>query len=396
MPDEIPEHLDLTILILCLNEEKSIAHCVAEARDFLARAKINGEVLVLDNGSTDRSADVARAAGARVVIEHRKGYGNATIAGISASRGIYTILGDGDGEHNLNLLEPFWDKLQNGYDLVVGNRFKGGVEPGAMRFLNRYVGNPFLSGVGRLFFSSPAKDFHCGLRGFRTSEIRMMGLQSSGMELASEMIVKAVLKNMRITEVPVSQRPALDPERVSHLKVWRDGWNHLRLLLMLSPRWVFLYPGILMLIAGLFFMTAPIVYPLEAGGIFGAYTMLFGSGFWLCGMQLVTFALIANLFAERIGLSDGSWTSRLLRYRVLEKTLVIGFILALLGIVGSVWSLFVWAQTDGGDVIDIETRLRIVVPSITLLISAVQLIFSGFLTTSIASHGAAWDGASDS
>ena len=151
-----------------------------------------------------------------------------------------------------------------------------------------------------------------------------------------------------------------------------------------------------MLIAGLFFMTAPIVYPLEAGGILGAYTMLFGSGFWLCGMQLVTFALVANLFAERIGLSDGNWTSRLLRYRVLEKILVIGFILALLGVVGSVWSLFVWAQADGDDVVDIETRLRILLPSITLLISAVQLIFSGFLTTSIALHGGTWDGASDS
>lgn len=391
MPEENSESLDLTILILCLNEEKSIAHCVAEARDFLARAKINGEVLVLDNGSTDRSAEVARAAGARVVIEQRKGYGNATIAGISASRGTYTILGDGDGEHNLNLLEPFWDKLRNGYDLVVGNRFKGGVEPGAMRFLNRYVGNPFLSGVGRLFFSSPARDFHCGLRGFRTSEIRAMGLRSSGYEFTSEMIAKAILKNLKITEVPVMQRPALDPERSSHLKIWRDGWNHLRLLLMLSPRWVFLYPGILMLIAGVFFMIVPIIYPL-----FGVYTMLFGSGFWLCGMQLVTFALVANLFAERIGLSDGGWTSRLLRYRVLEKTLVIGFILALLGVIGSVWSLFVWAQTDSGDVVDIETRLRIVVPSITLLISAVQLVFSGFFTTSIASHGGTWDGASDS
>lgn len=391
MPDENLESLDLTILILCLNEEKSIAHCVAEARDFLARTKINGEVLVLDNGSTDRSPEFARTAGARVVIEHRKGYGNAIIAGISASRGTYTILGDGDGEHNLNSLEPFWEKLQNGYDLAVGNRFKGGIEPGAMRFLNRYVGNPLLSGIGHLFFSSPARDFHCGLRGFRTSEIRAVGLQTSGHELASEMIVKAILKNLKITEVPVMQRPALDPERSSHLKIWRDGWNHLRLLLMLSPRWIFLYPGILMLIAGLFFMIAPIIYPL-----FGVYTMLFGSGFWLCGMQLLTFALVANLFAERIGLSGSNWTSRLLRYRVLEKTLVIGFILAILGVVGSVWSLFVWAQTNSGDVVDIETRLRIVVPSITLLISAVQLIFSGFLTTSIASHGEAWEGASDS
>ena len=377
---------DLTILILCRNEEKSITNCVDDARGFLERNAISGEVLVVDNDSRDRSAVLAEEAGARVVRELRRGYGNAIIAGIAAAHGRFIILGDGDGEHDLSALEPFWEALQGGHDFVIGNRFAGRADPGAMRFLNRYVGAPLLSGLGRLLFPSPVRDYHCGLRGFSAARVRTLGLQSPGMECASEMIIKAVRKNMRIAQVPVKQRPALDPERTPHLRIWRDGWRHLRLLLMLSPHWLFLYPGCLLLAVGVVLMTVPILHPVEAGGGFGAYTMLFGSGFIVCGTQLIGFALAAGLFGESIGLTDGRWSARVLRYHVLEQALAVGGALALAGAAGGVWSVFVWSQTGAGGVLDVEMRLRVAIPSVTVLIVAVEVMFSGFLLTLLASQ----------
>ena len=376
---------ELTIVILCRNEEGAIASCVDEARGFLDRNAIAGEVLVVDNGSSDRSAERAREAGARVVAEPRAGYGNAVAAGVAAARGEWAILGDGDGEHDLGALEPYWERLRGGSDFVFGNRFAGGERHGGGGFLWRYLGNAVLSRVGRVLYGSPVRDFNCGLRGFRTASARSLELRCPGMEAASEMIVKAARRGARIAEAPTRQRPALDPDRASHLRVWRDGWRHLRLLLMLSPRWLYFYPGCLLLLAGALALLAPIANPVEAGGPLGSYTMLFGAAFLVCGVQLAVFSLLAGVFCERIGLPDrrGAWLLR--GGRVLEGGLAAGFALAALGAAGSVWSLFVWGQT-GGD--GIELRMRVAIPSIALLICGVQLMFAGFFLALLVTQGA--------
>ncbi len=372
---------ELTVLILCRDEEQSIARCVGEAREFLNRHAIAGEVLVVDNASRDRSAEFAEEAGARVVQESRAGYGNAVNAGIRAARGRLIILGDGDGEHDLGALAPFWEKLQGGCDFVFGNRFAGGIEDGAMSFLHRYVGSPLLSGLGRLFFRAPVGDFHCGLRGFKAASVRALALQCPGMECSSEMVVKAARRNMRIAEAPVVQRRAFNPDRSSHLRTWRDGWRHLRLLLMLSPRWLFLYPGCVLLAAGALAMAAPFLVP--AG--FGVYTMLFGSTFIISGVQLAAFHLLAHVFGDTIGFTDGRLWNWVRQRRVLEPCLAAGCALALAGTAGGVWSLFVWAQTGPAA---IETRLTIAIPSVAMLVAGVQTMFSGFLLALIATQGA--------
>ncbi len=383
MNNPSPE-FDFTILILCLNEENSIARCVTDALGFLGGHDIRGEVLVVDNDSTDRSAERAIAAGARVVSERRRGYGNAIIAGVAAARGRFIILGDGDGQHDLSALAPFVEKLQDGADLVVGNRFAEG-PPADMSFLHRYIGNPLLSGIGRLFFRAPVSDFHCGLRGFRTAWVRGIGLQCPGMEITSELIVRAMRQNARITEVPVMQLPATDPDRVPHLRTWRDGWRTLRLLLMFSPLWMFLYPGALLLAAGVIIMSMPLVWRVESGVGFGAYTMLFGAAAFVCGAQLVFFALSASVFFENIGFTTGRWLARLQRVSVLEICLLLGIVLALAGLTGSVWSLIIWTQTGE---FALEQRLRVAIPSLTLLILGVQVMFNGAFLALLQMRGA--------
>lgn len=376
--------LDLTILILCRDEERSIAQCVKEASGFLERNAICGEVLVLDNDSQDRSAQFAKQAGARVVAEARPGYGNAIIAGIAAARGRFVILGDGDGEHDLSVLEPFWERLQEGYHLVVGNRFVRPSSVNAMRFLNRYIGAPLLSGMGNLLYRSPIHDFHCGLRGFDITYVRALNLNAPGMEAASEMLIKAVHHNLRITEVPVSQRPAADPLRVPHMRIWRDGWRHLRLLLLFSPRWLFLYTGCLGMMSGLFLLGVPLWLP----SVFGVYSMLFGLGASSCGTQLIGFYIVANLLRGTLGLNGGEWLAWVRRHPVLKISLIVGLTFAFLGLGGMLWSLYVWAQAWGDEtvatVVGIERRLKIAIPSTVLLISSIQSVFFGFLILFVA------------
>lgn len=372
--------IELTVLIPCRNEEGSIARCVTDACEFLARNAIEGEVVVVDNGSRDQSAALAAAAGARIVQEQKAGYGNAINAGIRAARGRFIILGDGDGEHDLSALEPFWTQLQGAGDFIIGNRFAGGIDPQAMPNLRRYVGNPLLTGIGKLFFPAPVSDFHCGLRGFNTAAVRALNLQSPGMEWASEMIVKAVLQNRCIVEVPVAQRRALDPNRGSRLRVWRDGWRHLRLLLLLSPRWTFAYPGWFLLATGLLVMALPLLAPPTPQGLgFGTYTMLFGAAGILCGTQLLGLALVARVFQETAGIVRGTWAAQVQHRHLLEKSLLCGAGLILAGGAGSVGSFVLWAR----DIVS-ETRLFLVIPSLTALIFGMQIIFIGFLSALIA------------
>src|SRR5579875_127760 len=258
--------VELTVVMACLNEAETVATCVRKAVNFLAASGVDGEVLIADNGSTDGSQALAEQAGARVVDVAEKGYGNALMAGIAAARGEYVIMGDSDDSYDFTNLMPFVEALRQGADLVMGNRFKGGIAPGAMPPLHRYLGNPVLSFVGRLLFRSKIGDFHCGLRGFRRDSVLALGLQATGMEFASEMVVKATLAGQRVTEVPTTLSKD-GRSRPPHLRSWRDGWRHLRFLLLFSPRWLFFLPGLALLVAGLVIGGVVAPHPFSIGAV---------------------------------------------------------------------------------------------------------------------------------
>ena len=282
---------ELTILMPCLDEAETLETCIRMARNFLARSNIAGEVLVADNGSTDGSQAIAVRNGARVVEVREKGYGAALLGGIRAAHGKYVIMGDADASYDFSRLEGFVEKLRNGYELVMGNRFRGGIAPGAMPALHKYLGNPVLSGIGRLLFRSPCKDFHCGLRGFNRESVMRLDLQTTGMEFASEMVVKATLQNLRIVEVPTTLSPD-GRSRAPHLRSWRDGWRHLRFLLIYSPRWLFLYPGLCLSGLGLGLMAWLLPGPrfLFSAG-FDVHTLVYASGMIVVGLQIIFLAL---------------------------------------------------------------------------------------------------------
>src|SRR5882762_10355162 len=249
-PDSDHRDLELSIVIPCLNEAETLATCIKKAQQSLREHNVEAEIIVADNGSTDGSQEIARALGASVVDISAKGYGNALMGGIATAHGKYIIMGDADDSYDFSALGPFIEQLRAGFDLVMGNRFIGGIKPGAMPPLHRYLGNPLLTFIGRLFFRSPIRDFHCGLRGFSKEAFLKLDLQTTGMEFASEMVVKATLQHLRLTEVATTLSPD-GRSRPPHLRSWRDGWRHLRFLLLYSPRWLFLYPGLAALVVGL-------------------------------------------------------------------------------------------------------------------------------------------------
>ncbi|NCS06964.1 MAG: glycosyltransferase family 2 protein [Microcystis aeruginosa G13-07] len=367
--EQIPT-LELSIVMPCLNEAETLSTCIGKARDYLERHKIAGEVLIADNGSSDGSQEIATNSGARVVPIPERGYGSALRGGIAAAKGQYIIMGDADDSYDFTNLSPFLEKLRQGYDLVMGNRFQGGIKPGAMPVLHKYLGNPVLTWLGRLFFGSPCGDFHCGLRGFSKRAIEQLNLRTTGMEFASEMVVKASLYGLKITEVPTTLSPD-GRSRPPHLKTWRDGWRHLRFLLMYSPRWLFLYPGLALMFLGfvatIWFMTQPKVH-----------TLLYSATALIIGFQIVSFAIFTKAFAISEGLlPEDRKLRRFLRYINLEVGLIIGLILFLLGIGGSVYALYTWnAQLYGA--LDPAVTMRIVIPSVTALALGVQVIFSSF------------------
>jgi glycosyltransferase involved in cell wall biosynthesis len=362
----------------CLNEAETLAVCIDKAMSFLDQQRIKGEVVIADNGSTDGSQSIAMDRGARVINVGMKGYGSALMGGIEAARGRYIIMGDSDDSYDFSALEPFLEKLRDGFDLVMGNRFKGGIASGAMPALHRYLGNPVLTGIGRLFFKSPAGDFHCGLRGFNAESIRKLNLQTTGMEFASEMIVKATLHNLRITEVPTT----LSPDGRScppHLRSWRDGWRHLRFLLIFSPRWLFLYPGLFLIVLGSLIMFWLIPGLRVVGEIgFDIHTMLYAAAAVIIGTQAVFFALFSKSFAIGINLFPGDdrirWTMNLW---TLERGLLIGFVLMLLGIMGSADVVMDWSREDFGAMTPTAT-MRKIIPSVTALIIGLQTILGSF------------------
>ena len=372
------QDMELTVVMPCLNEAETVATCVRKAVGCLEQNGINGEVVIADNGSTDGSQRLATEAGARVVPVSEKGYGNALMGGILAARGRYVIMGDADDSYDFTSLMPFVEALRDGADLVMGNRFKGGVAPGAMPPLHRYLGNPVLSFVGRLFFRSKIGDFHCGLRGFRRDSVLGLGLQATGMEFASEMVVKATLARQRIVEVPTTLSPD-GRSRPPHLRSWRDGWRHLRFLLLFSPRWLFLYPGAVLLALGLIVGAAIIPGPLTIGGVsFDVDTLVGASAMLVIGFQVMQFGLFTKLYASAEGFMPGSSRVRkLLSVWSLERGLVFGGLLLVAGIVGAVVGISDWHVSRFGPLNPTQS-LRLIVPSATALVVGCQLIFGSF------------------
>ena len=372
------EQVELSVVMPCLNERETVGVCVRKAIVTLREAGIPGEVIVADNGSTDGSVELAQAEGARVVNIEEKGYGNALKGGILASRGEYVLMADSDDSYDFSHAPRFVTQLRAGSDLVMGNRFRGGISEKAMPFLHRYLGNPVLTGVGRLFFKSPCGDFHCGMRGFRRDSFLRMDIRSTGMEFASEMVVKATLLRMKVSEVPTTLNPD-GRNRAPHLRTWRDGWRHLRFLLMYSPRWLFLYPGILLMLVGL----AGCVLLLPGRRVFhgvgfDVHTLLYAFVSVLLGFQLIAFATFTKVFAITEGLlPEDPRLNRIFRLVTLEAGLVVGGLLMVLGVGGSVFAVSDWAKESFG-ALDIEHTLRIVMPSVFSLTMGVQITFSSF------------------
>ncbi len=370
--------VELTILMPCLNEAETLERCIAKAKKFLDSHDVRGEVLIADNGSTDGSQDIAQRLGARVVDVPLRGYGAALYHGTLGARGRYVIMGDSDDSYDFSDLMPFVEKLREGYDLVMGNRFVGGIKPGAMPWKNRYLGNPLLSGIGRLFFRCPARDFHCGLRGYSVRAFRALDLRTTGMEFASEMVVKATLMRMKIAEVPTTLSPD-GRSRPPHLKPWRDGWRHLRFMLLYSPRWLFLYPGIALMVIGAAVGLWLLPGPRALGGVsFDVHTLLFAAVAILVGFQAVTFAFFSKIFAVSQGLlPPDPRLDRLFRVFTLEVGLVVGFAMLLAGLGAAVYGVSTWAATSFGPLSPTQV-LRIVIPAGLLLALGCQTVLSSF------------------
>jgi len=373
-----PTTVEVSIVMPCLNEVETLAACIAEAREAIAKGGYTAEIIVADNGSTDGSQLLARELGATVVDVQRKGYGSALIGGIDAAQGRFVVMGDADASYDFAAIAPLIARLREGYDLVVGNRFLGGIEPGAMPWSHRWLGNPVLSSINKMFFHAPVGDTHCGLRAFTKDAYEKMRLRATGMEFASEMVIKASLNGMRITEVPVVLRPD-GRSRPPHLRTWRDGWRHLRFMLLFSPRWLFLYPGLALLIAGVLVGTVLETGSKKIGPVtFDIHTLLLAGFACLIGYQLVVFAVFTKVFAMQQGFHPPNPSYRaMFRYVKLETGLAIGGVMLLLGVAGTVAAVSSWGAVGFGD-LDPRVTMREVIPAAVLLTLGVQTIFASF------------------
>lgn len=378
MSSQPEPELELTILMPCLNEVETVGECVRKAQSFLQRYGVSGEVLVSDNGSHDGSPEIAGRLGARVVNAPTRGYGAALIYGTHAARGKYVIMGDADESYDFGELLPFLEELRAGADVVIGNRFRGGIKSGAMPWMNRWIGTPVLSRLGRLFFHSQVRDFNCGLRGCTRAAFQKLNLRTTGMEFASEMIAKAALLGLNVAEVPTTLSPA-GRSRPPHLRPWRDGWRHLRSLLMYSPRWLFLYPGLAMIVIGLAGCVWLLPKPGTIGNIgFDVHTLLYAFVAIELGAQFVAFAMFTKVFAISAGLlPEDPRLNRLLRHATLETGLIVGILLTLAGLGGSALALSDWGRTSFG-MLDPSRMLRLVFPSVFSLMLGVQVICGSF------------------
>lgn len=369
--------MELTILMPCLNESLTLATCINKAQTFLKEHQIDGEVLIADNGSTDGSQDIALNAGARVVNIKEKGYGAALIGGSHAALGKYVIMGDSDDSYDFSNLMPFVEKLREGYELVMGNRFKGGIEKGAMPPLHRYLGNPVLSTIGRILYKSPIRDFHCGLRGYNRQSILDLNLHTTGMEYASEMVVQATLHKLKICEVPTTLKKD-GRDRPPHLRSWHDGWRHLTFLLMHAPNWLFLYPGFLFHIVGIILSTKIILEPIIVHNIrFDINTLVYGAVSTIIGFQLILFYVITKRYAAISKFIPMSRIDNFLVKLTMNRGIFIGAILFIVGLIGSIVAVVIWSNANFGD-LDASKMLRLTIPMLVLLVCGIQLMFSSF------------------
>ena len=376
--DQALQPIEVSVVLPCLNERETVGICVAKAVAALESSGIKGEVIVADNGSTDGSQELAQSAGARVVHVQHRGYGNALRGGIQAARGTYVLMADSDDSYDFAHIPRFVEQLRKGSELVMGNRFRGGIEKGAMPPLHRYLGNPVLTAIGRLFFRSPCKDFHCGIRAFRKLSYERMDIRSTGMEFASEIVVKASLLRMKVSEVPTTLSPD-GRSHPPHLRTWHDGWRHLRFLLMYSPRWLFLYPGVASILFGFAAWVWLMPGPRRIGSVvFDVHTLAYGFGAMLVGFQLLAFAVFTKVFAITEGLlPEDPRLNRMFEYIKLETGLVVGALFVVLGIAGSIFAVSTWAHSSFGPITS-EDLLRIVLFSVFALILGPQIIFSSF------------------
>ena len=373
-----PNSIEVSVVMPCLNEAETLKACISKALCCFKENNIDGEVVIADNGSKDGSIKIAESAGARVVLVELKGYGNALMEGISAAKGKFVIMGDADDSYDFSSLMPFIEKLREGSDLVMGNRFRGGIAPGAMPPLHRYLGNPVLSGLGRLFFRCSVGDFHCGLRGLSYEAFQRMKLQTTGMEFASEMVVKAVMRGMKISEVPTTLSPD-GRTRPPHLRSWRDGWRHLRFMLLFSPNWLFFYPGLLLMLIGLGVGGWLLPEARKLGqATLDLNTLAYSALAVLLGFQSVLFALFTRTFASSQGLGqESNLLIRLYRYVKLETGLIFGGLLVFLGLGSSILVTLSWKEIGFGELNPSEV-LRQVIPSILAIALGFQIIFGSF------------------
>src|SRR5215813_9095230 len=370
---------ELTILMPCLNEARTLGNCIAKAQRFLEQYGISGEVLVADNGSTDGSIELATGLNARVVAVSVRGYGAALAAGIAAAKGEFVIMGDSDASYDFSALAPFVARLREGYDLVMGNRYMGGIASGAMPPMHRYFGNPLLTAIGRLFFScKDSGDFYCGLRGFRKEAIQSLELQSRGMEFALEMLIKAKMHGLRIIEVTTTLSPD-GRDRASHLRRYRDGWRSLRFYLLMSPRWFFGYPGAILFLGGLIASTILFRGPLTISSVtFDYHTLLYSAAAILLGYQSLLLFAFAKLMAVETGLHPRRTKFWFLEQRpTLERCALVGLFLILVGLLLGLAASYEWSLVGFGG-LQPSSTIRVVIGSVLFLLLGGQTILAGF------------------
>ena len=372
------ETVEVSVVMPCLNESETLASCIGKAQRALREANIAGEVVVADNGSSDGSVNIAETMGARVVNVEAKGYGSALMGGIAAASGKYVVMGDADDSYDFGHIPRFVEQLRRGADVVMGNRFRGGIQKDAMPALHRYFGNPLLTRIGRLFFHSSVGDFYCGLRGFRKDAYERMGLRTTGMEFATEMVVKATLLRMRVAEVPTTLSPD-GRNRPPHLRTWRDGWRTLRFFMLYSPRWLFLYPGMALMLAGFILSVWLLPKPRTVGTVtFDVHTLVYAASFILLGFQAIAFAVFTKSFAISEGLLPPDRAlDRLFRYITLEVGIVVGSLLTLAGLATSAYAVEAWGNKHFGP-LDYSYTMRLVIPGALLLTLGAQTIFASF------------------
>jgi hypothetical protein len=383
----MPEPVDLTILMPCLNEAETIVRCIEKAKTGIANAGVPGEILIADNGSTDGSQAIAEKLGVRVVAISEKGYGSALIGGTRAARGKWILMGDADDSYDFSQANRFVKKFQEGYELVMGCRLPSGggtISRGAMPWKNRWIGNPILSFIGRLFFTCPAHDFHCGLRGYTKDAFEALDLQTTGMEFASEMVIKATLRKQKITEVPVTLNKD-GRSRPPHLKPWRDGWRHLRFMLLFSPRWLFLVPGFALFIIGTCMSVALSTCDIQIGTVtFNVGTLAMSCMTAIVGFQLVAFAFFTKVFAIAEGLlPDDPKLTRVLKIFTLEKGIVLSLAVFLIGIALLARAMWLWGNVHFGQLPSMEDNLRRLIPAAALVVIGIQGIFSSFFMSAL-------------